>query len=75
MIYLVVIERTYEAAGYGPHDQSSTVKYETVKYFDNVESLERYLLENNEKRYAADVVKRVLKAEELKPVFKVSLSL
>lgn len=73
MIYLVVIEKTYEAAGHSERDYSNVVKYETVKYFDNVEALEHYLLENNEKRYGADVVKRVLKAEELKPVFKVSL--
>ena len=75
MIYLVVIEKTYEAAGYYEKDPSSTVRYETTKYFDDIVALERYLLENNEKRYGADVVKRVLKAEELKPVFKVSLSL
>lgn len=75
MIYLVVVEKSYQEPGYYEKDPSSTVKYETNKYFDDIVALERYLLENNEKRYGADVVKRVLKAEELKPVFKVSLSL
>lgn len=74
MIYLVTIEKSYQEDGYSERDYN-TVKYETVKYFDDIGELERYLLENNEKRYGADVVKRVLKAEELKPVFKVSLSL
>jgi len=71
-VYLVVIEKSYSETQYS---ETYTVKYETVKYFENVESLERYLVEQRERRYGEDKIMKVFSATELKVGYKTCLEL
>ena len=75
MKYLVVYEATYWSAGYDDRDPGYSVAYEAVRYFDNKESLERFLVENHGRKLGADKIKHVFEVRELVPNYTVSCGL
>jgi hypothetical protein len=70
--YAVVYENSYtEGTGY----DTSTVRYETLKYFDTEQQLKEFLVQESVKTYTKCNIKRIIKFQELKATTTVEVTL
>ena len=73
MKYAVVIQDYYSSDDY--EGGTYRVNYDKLKEFDSQEALERYLLDNSEKTFAKETIKKIIQFEELTVERKVTIGL